>query len=279
MTSETYSPENIQKQPSNNVDDEFDSLESDFNFSERMDIARDIFEELYNLDSTFYMNSEFRGMIKAETANGENGVKHFLLPSFPSKEEVNKIKESYGSRANYLTSEKRMFLKLGQGEMWSIPKNENPYVKVSMSECSLLVAEDDENLHIAHISFSETHQIEATLEFLESRGIDREDILAIASTGDIQVKNNEKGYESRAVNKDDYLRLGLLPENIMQFEYSLGEQIDKDTRIVKNITQALITREGIMKWSQDIKKTSIAGSIFPREERFGDYKDQEIRKF
>lgn len=260
----------------NAVDSEFEVLESNFSLEERMELTREIFEEVFNPPIS---RNDFYKHIQRIRENEGGKLKHFFLPDTPGgKGDIKVIREGYDSRAEYLKSAKRIFLKVGQGEMWVISKSENPYFQISMSECSAIVGTDDKNFVIAHISYSAINEIQAVVEFIKNMGISTENIHVVASVGEFQKRRSDDEYTKRAFDSNAYTALGIPESNISQFEFEPGKTEQDGSWLLKNLTQIIGCNDALLKYSFDLKNTPRLGIGFPREEKSGDYKNEEIIK-
>ena len=264
-----------EKNAQNVIDAEFDTLETDFSLEQRMELTRELFEEVFNPPIS---REDFYRHIQRVCENKNGKLKHFYLPDIPGGEgDIKTIREGYDQRSEYLRSDNRIFLKVGQGEMWVIPRSEKPYFQISMSECSALVGIDDENFVVAHISYSAIDQINAVVEFIKNMGIDPKNIYAFASIGEFQ-KRESNNKEAKRADLGVYTGLGIPESNVRQFEF-IQERPDKDgSWISRNLTQVIGCNDVLFKYSFDLKNTPRVGMVFPKEERIGDYKDEEIIK-
>ena len=260
----------------NAVDSEFETLESDFLLEERMELTRELFEEVFN--PPISRNNIYEHTQRVRENEGGK-LKHFFLPGIPGGEgNLETIRNGYDSRSEYFKSTERIFLKVGQGEMWVIPKSENPYFQISMSECSAIIGVDDKNLVVAHISYSAINEIKAVVEFMRNAGINPENIHVVASVGEFQKIRSDKEYTKRAFDSSAYTEVGIPVYNVSQFKFSYGKVDDDGSWQSRNLTQVIGCNDAIFKYSFDLRNTPRPGAIFPREEKDGEYKDEEIIK-
>jgi len=243
------------------IDAEFNELESgDYSPEERLEMTRELVDEVF----------EQQKDVSYEKAKKGGDLRHYVLPGIHGDDHRihDTIRESYGDyrdpRTEYLRTKDRMFLKVGQGEMWVIPKSERVYFKVSMSECSTLIGQTDENIVVAHISYSESDVTEATLEFMQNNGVDFNDIQVIASVGEYQESQSQGQFAKARADKFTYMDLGIPESNIIPFEYFF----DDDTKVSHNLTQIIGTNDAIFKYSLDVRGV--------RDEQVGEYKNEEV---
>jgi hypothetical protein len=263
-----------EKQTPNAIDTEFDALESDFSMEERMELTRELFGEVFNPPIS---RGDYYKHIQRVCENKGGELKHFFLPDIPGGEgDIKTIREGYDQRSEYLKSANRIFLKVGQGEMWVIPKSKKPYFQISMSECSAVVGVDDKNFVIAHISYSAINEIQATVEFIKNMGISPENIHVAASVGEFQKRRSDDEYTKRAFDSNAYTALGIPESNISQFEFARGKVKQDGSWLSQNLTQVIGCNDALFKYSFDLRNTPRPGIGFPREEQSGDYKDEEI---
>lgn len=234
-------------QQTNIVDNEFRDFE-DFTKEDQAEFMRDLFDNVFNNSRYEDGRDQF---IKDKLATGNNDIRHYFLPNIPGgRGSITEIREGYDSRTEYNHTDERMFIRIGQGEMWILPKSRNPYFKVSMSECSTLVGETEDNLIVAHISFSEVDQFHKTLRFMIENGVDANTIQAIVSVGEYQASKNEVLLTPRIDNVDYYIQSGLNPANITPFEYFPGRS-DENGMLLKNITQVYGNSQSLFAYTED----------------------------
>lgn len=286
MKNEFLAPSNIKSEEAcfkseiNIVDQELNNLELNLPFSDRMDLARDLFDSLYDYNSKLRHQAEKKEMLEHLEATGEDNLKHYFLPDIPGGQgDTKKIREGYDRRATYSKTAQHIFVTVGQGEMWTISKDQNPYLKISMSECSSLIGEAEDKIVVAHISYSAFNQIEAVIDFMTKNGIKKENIFVVASQGAFQSERSKEDYNKRALTNKDYVERGVPLNHIQTFEYEPGDFISDNEKISRNLTQVLVSKEGYLKWSFDLKRVFKAGSFGAKEERIGDYKNEELVRF
>jgi hypothetical protein len=74
--------------------------------------------------------------------------------------------------------------------------------------------------------------------------------------------------------------MGGIPEmNVLEFEYRPGESEDGGGRLDRNLTQVLVTRDGLFKYSFDMRTKPKPGGFGPEEKREGDYRNEKVIKF
>jgi hypothetical protein len=266
----------IEKETPNKVDSEFEALESEFSLEERMALTRVLFGEVFN--PPISRDDLYRHIRRVREQEGGE-IKHFFLPDIPGGEgDIKTIREGYDSRLEYFKSAERMFLKVGQGEMWVIPQSENPYFQISMSECSALIGTDGKNFVIAHISYSAINETQAVVEFMRNRGILPENIHIFASVGEFQKRRSDGEHTKRAFDSSAYTELGIPESNVRQFEFIPGKPEEDGSWLSKNLTEVTGCNDALFKYSFDVRNTPRPGMGFSREERIGNYKDEEIIK-
>jgi hypothetical protein len=272
--SETTSPhlsENI-------IDQELSSLETELSFSDRMELVRDLFEEVCAFKASASREKELEGMCSTQEARAGGTLKHYFLPDIPGGDgDTKKIREGYDKYTKYIKTDNHVFINISQGTMWAILKENNPYLKISMSECSTIIGENKHELIVAHISYSALNEIEAVMDFMKKNNIPLNKIFAITSLKSSQSNKSEANLNDRATTKEPYLRHGISPDNILGFEYDPGSFISEKERVSHNLTQVLVGKEGFFKWSFDLKRTF--GTSSYQEEVIGEFRDQEVVKF
>ncbi len=257
--------------PKNRVDDDFDAIEESESLQERGEMARDVFDQI--LDPPAGLEYMWEATTQT-TAKGKGNIKHFFLPDIPGGDgDMDTIREGYDERAEYFKTPERMFLRVGQGEMWVLPKSENPYAQIAITECSALVGSNENNLVVAHISFSAQNETEAVMKFFEANNIDPENVHAIASVGDYQ---KERSDGKRVVSKQDYIDLGVPTDNVHEFEHIPIQNDESEDLVNSNTTKVLISKEMLFKYSYDLKAGSGFGFNRSKDEIIGDYKDEEV---
>ena len=105
--------------------------------------------------------------------------------------------------------------------MYSFPLEKRPLLYVSMTECSALVAQNEQYLYVAHIGLSETGEVVGALKFLKERGIESEHVNVHASIGDTNnaMKVVKPYFDFRHATVSTYKKLGIPAKNIHPFEY------------------------------------------------------------
>jgi hypothetical protein len=296
MNNETKFPTH-ETPPINPLDAEFDTVETELDGHDQLVMTRQLMEEIFRpgakteyrqfieneqgelIPNKNYQKEKFERFLKNERARGNNQLKHFLLPEIPGGTgDLKTIREHYDERSNYLKSERHLFARVGQGEIWIVPCQENPYLLVSMSECSALIGKTDEKIIIAHISYSMPKQISATIEFMKTQGIQTDSIYAIASTGQHQTKRAQTNLEERFTSSKDYLDLGLLPQNIKEFSYDFGPDDRLGRSTMRNLTELIVCNDGIFKYSFDLLNDRYAQGAYFQTFIDGSYRDEEIVK-
>lgn len=288
-------PEQI---PQNQLDLEFNSLETEFSGHDRLLMTRQLMEEIFRPDvkKTYrwfienekgeivpnknYPKEKFQNSLQTKIARAGGPLKHFFLPDIPGGEgSLQNIREAYNSRTSYLKSDKHLFMKIGQGEMWTIPRQENPYLLISMSECSALIGKTADKLIIAHISFSLLNQIEKTIKFMQAQGVELANIYAIASTGAQQAQKTQQNSEKRATSTQNYLDLEIPPKNIQEFSYNLGPDDGLGRSTMENLTEIIICNDNIFKYSFDLLNDKYDKGAYHQTFVEDSYKDEEIIEF
>lgn len=288
-------PEQI---PQNQLDLEFDSLETEFSGHDRLLMTRQLMEKIFRPDvkkiyrrfienekgeivpNKNYPKEKFQNSLQTKMARAGGPLKHFFLPDIPGGEgSLQNIREAYDNRANYLKSDQHLFMKIGQGEMWTIPRQENPYLLVSMSECSALIGKTADKLFVAHISFSLLNQIEKTIKFMQAQGVELANIYAIASTGAQQTQKTQQNSEKRATSTQNYLDLGIPPKNIQEFSYNLGPDDGLGRSTMENLTEIIICNDKIFKYSFDLLNDKYAKGAYHQTFVEDSYRDEKIIEF
>ena len=141
--------------------------------------------------------------------------------------------------------EEQAFLRLGQCKIADINTTQHqPYVKVNMSECSLLIARGENRLWMAHIGMSEHTQMKHALEQLKEAGFDPGDIQAVASVGPRQEAANEGGHPKRLASKSDYEAYGIAPGNITPFRFIGQTEIDNPR--MRQLCEVIVGTDGML---------------------------------
>ncbi|RMD52026.1 hypothetical protein D6827_00895 [Candidatus Parcubacteria bacterium] len=258
-----------EKRPENKIDADFDALEA-LPLRERMDLTRELLAEVFNPPLE---RADFNDFVQYEKAGYDISIKHFFLPGIYGGEgDVQTIREGYDERANYLATDRRTFLKVGQGEMWILSREKKPYFQISMSECSAVIGVGQNDIIVAHISYSARDQLEAVIRFMREQGVDFSKIYAIASVVDYQKKQagNDK---QRVVDIASYMEFGIPKGNIYEFEYYPDSHHGS---VLRNMTQIIGCNDAIFKYSYDLRLKPGDFGVRPQEERIGGYKNEEI---
>ncbi len=262
------------KERENVIDDDFKYLEgegvTELSLEERIPFIIDTFDTVFNPPlHGFNSYEEYVRYVEVESGGK---IKHYLLPGIPGGgRDITTIREGYDSRAEYKKTQERMFVRVGQGEMWVIPKKENPYFLISMSECSAIIGSNNENMVIAHISYSAIDETEAVMEFMRDNSVPLENIHVVARVGKYQEKRSKEEYTKRVVNREFYRNIGIQDSHIQTFEYTPRDR-DSGGMTQKNITQIIGNPNELLKYSFDleyVERPRMSG----RDERVGGYRD------
>lgn len=256
----------------NRIDSEFDDLESEFSLQERIGLTNQLVREVINPPLyAEHVENNRRNMV----ASPESDIDHFLLPGIPDEEgEKQEVRESYDNRAEYLKTEERLFLRVGQGEMWILPKTEEPYFQISMSECSTIVGVKDNNFIVAHISFSKEDEVDTTLDFMREKNVKPENIYVFPSVGKYQKEQSKELDENRVLDTSRYVNQGIPNNNISSFEFWRERGESKEGWIDKNMAQIIGCKDALFRYSYDLRIKS--NKYFRSEELDGEYINEEI---
>lgn len=136
-----------------------------------------------------------------------------------------------------------LFTRLKQCEVLEVDTREHrPYVWANLSECSLLIARDEQRLWAAHLGMSQVSQLEHALERFHQAGFQRADCEVIASVGEVQEANNNAGCSPRLDSRQAYIEYGFKPDSITTFEYI--PPTSPDDRLHRNFCEVIIGADG-----------------------------------
>ena len=252
----------------NRIDRELGSIEAEFDAPDRPYLMREVFADVVDrIDSSLHEDA------RIVQANGTR-FKHYFLPGIPGDVgELSGIREGYDSRTEVYTSDSASFIRVGQGEMWVLPKKEQTISRVSLSECSCVVGVSQSDLYVAHISYSEMHEFEAVLAFMREQGVMPEHVYAVASVGELQEQKTQELGQHR-VRREEYEERGVPASHIHEFQYTRHTADSDGTTLARNATHVLISKDFIFPYSFDLKlhyerRTGL------REEQVSDYRDSE----
>lgn len=227
------------------IHEELEAIQA-LEFADRLPYLRTTFDDAFAGRGLVMQRAWADHQIDFCTADPSSPHRHFLLPGIPgASDDVDTIRESYDDRADFLKGKSHDFIRVGQGEMWVVPKERAAIMQTSMSECSTLVADLIDGVLVAHISYSEREPFTTIMTELDHLGVPNEHRYVVASM-------NAHGVDppiSRVQTTDEYEELGIPPQNIIAFEYAFDS--DSDTQF-KGLTQALITADGLYAWSFDL---------------------------
>ena len=270
LNNDKKSGELIQK---NTVDQDFEYLEKELPFAERMREARDLIEDMSNKNSS-YKQAWSKKMIQHLHPLSCKELNSFFLPSSPAEDSLRKIKYDKTSHDIGYVSEKHKFIDINQCCVWQLPKKENIYSKTLLSECSLLVGNNEENIIVAHVSFSYVYQLDAAIKFMKENGINSEEIFVIASIDpDTTADNIERA------TIESYVNNGIPSSNIKTFKYAINRNNDKSPAVydLTNMACIITCNDGLGVWNFDIQETFENGRFryFNRSQ----FKNESIIKF
>jgi hypothetical protein len=260
--------------PHNTVDAEFLVLESDFPIEERMLLTRELWKEV---NDPSISKTNFHNHLQRVLAYEDGKLQHFFLPGIPGgMGDLETFREGYDQRSEYIRSAERIFLEVCQGELWVIPKSENPYFHISLSECSALIGINEETIAIAHVSYSEMRGIQSSIDYMKSKDISPQNIYAIASVGEFQKNRSDDDFQKRAFDTHTYIAMGIPNSNIGQFEFSSRRIKESGNRILSNITHVVGCRDALFQYSFNKKIIPNPSGEFPQGEIIGEYKNEKI---
>jgi hypothetical protein len=270
---------------SNIIDAEFSEIENGgYSLEEQADLVRTVLDDLEHFDSPLRKKADKARAIDIKYPDGRDGIKHFYLPADfagmpPEFSSIyTDITEKYDSGAYCQTTGKHTTAKVRQGKMWVIPKRMNPYLEVSMSECSFMTAKAPMtgDLIAAHISYSQLPAIESVMRFMSEKGIRPEDIKIIASVGEYQERRAKDVFPMRA-KIEDYKKLGIQEQNLLPFVYSGSTKIDDDSRLSRGITKGIVGNSFLFAYSHDLLTEYRNTALFSaKETRVGGYKQERV---
>lgn len=264
----------------NPVDKDFNSLEQDFAFADRLEMVRDLSAEIFYGQASERRQQDFSRGLKYPQATGQEGLRHYLLPDIPGGEgDIKSVREVYDSRARYIATPERVLIKVGQGEMWAIPKDKNPFMCASLSECSVLIGVNQNELVVAHISYSALNETEAALRFMDEKGITPEHVQAVASIGSYQAERSAKDFNKRAIDDAAYEKLGIKPEHIHAFAYQPEAPKPDGSWTGRNLTQVAISKDGFWRWSFDLENAQRSEFTLRRDGRLRTFNNEEAVEF
>ena len=129
-------------------------------------------------------------------------------------------------------------MRVEQGEIWKTKKENNPYFFTSMSECSTIVGMNENEIAVAHISYSELEGTRLAIRWMIEQNLNN--IFAITNEGP---KNQHLGKEE--ARRNDYLELGIPEKHIFPFEYFGRDGLHR------NLTQVITNKDNIFVYSFD----------------------------
>ncbi len=267
---------NSETAKSSKVDGEFDFAENEnICDSERLALLRDLSDEVYDPSSLIRLREK---EIEEINLGWLDGVSAYLLPDIPGKdggdlETIREIQTKDGPQYVMKTAE-RLFVKVNQGHMWKVPIEENPYFRVGLSTCSVLVGKSNNTIIVAHVSYSDKEETEQAIDFMEENGVDKDNIFVVASVSDAEEKSGDLG-RPWLKKKESYENYGIKPEQILTFEHHF-ESDEKNGGKDSNLTEVLITPSLLMKWSYDARISMVNG--FMKNVRISDFRDEESLK-
>jgi hypothetical protein len=264
------------------LDGEFNYIETveGLSLQERAQLIRALLDEMEwghgnMLDKQMKKNND--ALVSGNKPDGHN-IRHFLLPHVPHwaidkqrkgvwvEENLLETREyNDDDRAEYsiATTQEHKFFWVDQGAMWAVKTKENPYAKFSITECSVIVGKKDDEIVIAHISYSNLYETQKVLEFLKTEGVNEKDIYALARVREGQKERRDEWEYNflgkRAYSVKQYEELGIPSGNIHPFDlghsqaceliiskdmlYAYAVELDDDGK--KKYTQSVDQKQGI----------------------------------
>lgn len=238
------------------VDKDFDWLEKDKSLSiiEKAQYAKELIKDVFNDISDYSRQAYKSGMFGRMLADKADGVRFFLHPGLFQNLQGNhrRVTEFYGEDnygTGYYSTPERKFILVRQANMFEVEWAKKPFFMVHVTECSVIIARNDDNICVSHIGMSYRREVEGVLDFLKKEGYQDEDIYVVASVGPYQEEMAQKINNTRLSRVEEYEDLGIKPENIVRFEHEMER--DGEDNIHRNTTEVIVTDEYIYKYSFD----------------------------
>ena len=132
--------------------------------------------------------------------------------------------EDVSGMVEYFSLDDFVIVGMPQNTLIYQPLENNPLFYTTINSCSILVAQNENNLYGAHIGYSERNQVKETLRYFEEIGISAKDISVV-----LPVKEGGwgMGFERDRVCSEvsDYLDLGIERNNILDYEGAFNKAI------------------------------------------------------
>ena len=193
---------------------------------------------------------EYQVLHKGETSvtmKTDTPVTHYYTPgdldissTDPKDHQIVVPEDNLFFRHFYNESDHIRSVRVAQGEIIIAETDKPIEIVVSFSECSVIIAQNNNKLAVVHVSYSYTKSTEVAIAFLQEQGFDVGQIKVLAAVGEtIEEKNRSKG-ENLHPNKrklsspGDYERYGILPENIVPLHFG------NDTREIEDTSAAVV---------------------------------------
>ncbi len=181
-------------------------------------------------------------------------------------EDIHTIRPGYSDNYPLTVTPEHAFGKVAQGMMVVIDRDRGPYLHIGASECSALIAVQPDKLWVAHVSYSMTIAAEQVVEQMRQAGVTADQLYAVASVGAYQeqMAAARSGEFARRLTLDDYARLGVAPDHLASFEWS----VDPDNpNINHNLARILVSNQSAYVKLADYRSELQAG--FMRDEQIG----------
>jgi hypothetical protein len=199
-------------------------------------------------------------------------ARHFLLPDISGDPGYGSIRENYPDESlrsaiwssnRHWQDGKWMFFPVEQETMWAIRGSTQAIIWAGLSVCSCLCARSESEIFVAHIGFSYVKSIDAVLGFFEQQGIRRSAVMAVASTGALQLEAMRLEGVPRYYSPEQYYDCGILPKNLMHFEYGFEPPPGTlEPAVHRNLSRVVVFDDEISLFSGDTHGSRLQSARF-----------------
>lgn len=238
------------------IDKDFEWLDRDKNLKllEKAQYTQDLMEDIFNEISDYSMEAYKSGYFGRKLADKNDGIVFYLNPGLfqnrkGSWEELTEFfgEDKYGT--GYFATPERSFILVRQANTFEVELRKKPHFMVHVTECSVVIAKNDEKIFVSHIGMSYRREVEGVLNYLKKEGFENKSIYVVASVGSYQEKMAKKIDSDRLARVQQYEDLGVKKENILSFEHEMVK--DGEDNVHRNTTEVMVTKDFIYKYSFD----------------------------
>ncbi|GEM_PF-4760092 len=170
-----------------------------------------------------------------------------------------KVMPSFVTRG-LITAEGQQVIHSDQQSLLELSKGKENVVMAILSDCAVIVGENNDSLFFAHIGYGEIGNIQNVLTLLKEKGVDIKKLVAVVME---RPEATDIGW-NKTVTKEDLLEMGFIESNITVGHSEFVEETQNGKKLFghNNILQVTATPEFVTVQSFDYRdKSGFEGRI------------------